>query len=207
MRLSGRLLYRKLTTRLSEWCDKTLGGARYPHFLTNVAALLIVHAKCRGLVQGDMVGPVASDFILWIVARRVMDVPFPGDVTGMDCDDRAANATGFRAPAHAITNLQRSWHIDASGSFAVRPMLLLLSVIASSAPRPDWSKSLPKRAAAECLVASPTLRMQLVSTTRREISIGRSYRGRHGVNGIVMIDGAASTAALTDLRGSNRTKV
>lgn len=61
----------------------------------------------RGLVQGDVIGLVALDFILRLVGCSMVDVAFVIDVPFMDFDDFSAHAPGFRIPAHVIANLER----------------------------------------------------------------------------------------------------
>ena len=45
----------------------------------------------RGLVQGDMIGLVALDFILRLVRWSMVDVAFVIDVPSMDFDDFSAH--------------------------------------------------------------------------------------------------------------------
>jgi hypothetical protein len=71
----------------------------------------------RDLVQGDVIGLVALDFILRLVRCSMVDVAFVIDVPSMDFDDFSAHPPGFRIPAHVIANLERLDHSSAARLF------------------------------------------------------------------------------------------
>jgi hypothetical protein len=58
------------------------------------------------LMQGDVIGPVALDFILRIVRRGVVDVPLVVDVLGMHAQDMAAHPAGLGVPADMVAALE-----------------------------------------------------------------------------------------------------
>ena len=64
----------------------------------------------RGLVQGDVIGLVALDFILRLVRGGMMYVTFVVDVPSVHFGDFPAHSPGFRIPAHVIANLERLDH-------------------------------------------------------------------------------------------------
>lgn len=60
----------------------------------------------------DMVGLVALDFILRGVGRGVVRMTLVVKVAGMDGDDPARNAPGFRIPGDMIADLEVVTHVD-----------------------------------------------------------------------------------------------
>ena len=66
----------------------------------------------------DMIGPVALDFVLWIVRACVVDISFVINVSGMDFDDFTADAAGLRVPGHVIANLESLYRRMRLGGFA-----------------------------------------------------------------------------------------
>jgi hypothetical protein len=67
-------------------------------------------SQYRRLVQGNVVGLVALDFILRLVPSGMVDVAFVIDVPFMHFDDFSTYPSGFRIPAHVIANLERFDH-------------------------------------------------------------------------------------------------
>src|SRR5256885_13470349 len=63
-----------------------------------------------GLVQGDVIGLVALDFILWILRCSTVDVAFIIDGSLVHFNDFSTHTSGFRIPAHMIANLERFGH-------------------------------------------------------------------------------------------------
>jgi hypothetical protein len=64
----------------------------------------------RALVGGNMVGLAALDLVLRRLGARVMRVALVIEVVGMNPDDRAADATGFRVPPDPISHLESLRH-------------------------------------------------------------------------------------------------
>src|SRR5438552_1956021 len=64
------------------------------------------------LVQGDMVGLVAFDFVLGLVLAGVVDVSFVVHVLCVHLDDFPADPPGLRIPAYTVTHLESLCHID-----------------------------------------------------------------------------------------------
>ena len=52
----------------------------------------------RGLVEGDVLGLVALDFVLRFAPARMVNVAFVVDVSSVDFDDFTAHPAGFRIP-------------------------------------------------------------------------------------------------------------
>src|SRR5260221_11742591 len=66
--------------------------------------------RSPGLVQGDVIGLVALDFILRIIRRSTVNIAFIFDGSLMHFDDFSAHTSSFRIPAHVIANLERLGH-------------------------------------------------------------------------------------------------
>jgi hypothetical protein len=62
----------------------------------------------------DVIGLVASDFVLRIVTGGMMHVAFIVDVSRMHFNNDAANPARFRVPANVISNLESPGHGFAS---------------------------------------------------------------------------------------------
>jgi hypothetical protein len=58
------------------------------------------------LVQGDVIGLVALDFVLRLVRAGTVNVAFVINVSSMDFDDFSAHPPGFRIPAHVIADFE-----------------------------------------------------------------------------------------------------
>ena len=59
-----------------------------------------------GLVQGDVIGLVALDFVLRLVRGGTVNVALVIDILSMDFDDFSAHPPGFRIPAHVIADFE-----------------------------------------------------------------------------------------------------
>ena len=66
-------------------------------------------------MKGDVVCRAAFDLILGNIRARVMGIALMLDVAVMHADDRAADPSGFRVPAHAITDFERVAHNGLDG--------------------------------------------------------------------------------------------
>src|SRR5207247_3080179 len=74
-------------------------------------SLSVVHpSQHRALVQGDVVGLVALDFILWLRLARVVGVPFVVNVFCVRLDDYPADVPSLRVPGHVLAYLELSLH-------------------------------------------------------------------------------------------------
>src|SRR5258707_15347831 len=62
------------------------------------------------LVQGDVIGLVAFDFVLGFVLAGVVDVSFVVHVLCMHVDDSPADPPSLRIPAYTITHLESPRH-------------------------------------------------------------------------------------------------
>src|SRR6188472_1660185 len=67
-------------------------------------------SQYRGLVEGDVVGLVALDFVLRLGLARMVSVAFVVDVSSVDFDDFTAHPAGFRIPTDAVANCKRLDH-------------------------------------------------------------------------------------------------
>jgi hypothetical protein len=76
--------------------------------------------QCSTLVQSDMIGFVALDFVLWIILARVVDVASVIQVLGVNTRDAAANPASLRVPAQVITDFECFSHSCHSGLAAAR---------------------------------------------------------------------------------------
>jgi hypothetical protein len=56
-------------------------------------------------MQGDVIGPIALDFILRFIRACMVNVTFVGDVASMHFHDFSMHPIGLRIPAHVIANL------------------------------------------------------------------------------------------------------
>src|SRR5437773_10268147 len=84
-------------------------------------SLSVVHpSQHRALVQGDVVGLVALDFILWLSLARVVGVPFVINVFRVHLDDFPADVPSLRVPGYVIVHFELSLH-DGPSRFG-RPM-------------------------------------------------------------------------------------
>lgn len=61
-------------------------------------------------MQGDVIGPVAFDFVLRIVCARVMGVALIGQIPGVHLDDGAAHVSRLGVPGHVISSLESFGH-------------------------------------------------------------------------------------------------
>jgi hypothetical protein len=61
-------------------------------------------------MRGDVIGPVALDLVLRRVRTGATPMTLVVEVTFMNPDDRAADATGFRVPRDPIADLERFSH-------------------------------------------------------------------------------------------------
>src|SRR6516225_2428159 len=68
------------------------------------------------LVQGNVIGFVAFDFVLGLVLAGVVDVSFVIYVLCIHLDDFPADPSGLRIPAHMVTHLESSRHPSMSGT-------------------------------------------------------------------------------------------
>src|SRR5216117_1112520 len=74
-------------------------------------SLSVVHpSQHRALVQGDVVGLVALDFILWLSLARVVGVPFVINAFRVHLDDCPADVPSLRVPGYVIAHLELSLH-------------------------------------------------------------------------------------------------
>src|SRR6266481_1583139 len=64
------------------------------------------------LVQGNVIGLVAFDFVLGFVLAGVVDVSFVIHVRRMHLDDFPADPPSLRIPAYTVTHLESLCHID-----------------------------------------------------------------------------------------------
>src|SRR5712692_10097864 len=64
------------------------------------------------LVQGDVIGLIAFDFVLRFVLAGVVDVSFVVHVLRMHLDDFPADPPSLRIPAYTVTHLESLCHID-----------------------------------------------------------------------------------------------
>src|SRR5262245_50149724 len=64
-------------------------------------------------MQGDMIGLVALNLVLWVIRAGVMDVALIGHIFGMHPRDPAGDPACLGIPAHVIADLEYSRH-DAS---------------------------------------------------------------------------------------------
>src|SRR4249920_3155500 len=76
----------------------------------------------RGLVEGDVIGLVALDFILRLVWGGTVNVTFVIDGSSMHFDDFSAHPPGFRIPAHVIANLERLDHGLCPGRVSIKKL-------------------------------------------------------------------------------------
>ena len=63
-------------------------------------------------VHRDVVGLIALDLILRLIFASVVRVPFVVDVSGVHLDNRPADVTRLRVPAHMIPDLEFFLHVD-----------------------------------------------------------------------------------------------
>jgi hypothetical protein len=70
--------------------------------------------QCSTLVQGNMIGFVASDLVLWIVHVGVVDVAFVVYVLGVHPHDTSADPARFGIPTHVIADLEYLGHDEIS---------------------------------------------------------------------------------------------
>jgi hypothetical protein len=61
------------------------------------------------LVEGNMIGLVALDLVLWIIRARVMDITFVVHVPGVQANNMAADPASFGIPAHVIARFEPQW--------------------------------------------------------------------------------------------------
>src|SRR5438874_11307240 len=71
---------------------------------------IIEASQRRALVQGDVIGLVALDFILWLSLARVVRVPFVINVLHVHLDDSPADVPSLRVPGYVIAHLELSLH-------------------------------------------------------------------------------------------------
>jgi hypothetical protein len=67
-------------------------------------------AQRLALVQSDMSGFIAFDFVLRLIFAGVMNVAFVIHVLAVHAHDLAADPAGFRIPAHAIADFESLGH-------------------------------------------------------------------------------------------------
>src|SRR6266481_5684881 len=67
------------------------------------------------LVQGDVSGLVAFDFVLGFVLAGVVDVSFVVHVLCMHLDEFPADPPGLRIPAYPVTHLESLRHRSTPG--------------------------------------------------------------------------------------------
>ena len=70
--------------------------------------------QCTAFVNRDMIGFVALDFVLRIVAGSVVRVALPVKIALVNFSDRPADVAGFRVPAYVIANLEMFTHAKLS---------------------------------------------------------------------------------------------
>jgi hypothetical protein len=61
-------------------------------------------------MQGDMIRPIALDFVLGVVRAGVMGVALVIDVLHMHSHDMTGNAASLGIPAYVITDLETARH-------------------------------------------------------------------------------------------------
>jgi hypothetical protein len=61
------------------------------------------------LVEGNMIGLVALDLVLWIIRARVMEITFVVHVPGVHANNMAADLASFGIPAHVIARFESQW--------------------------------------------------------------------------------------------------
>jgi hypothetical protein len=66
--------------------------------------------QCAALMEGDMVGFIALDFILRLILARVVGIAFVVDVFGVHPHHSAADAASLGIPADMIANFEFSCH-------------------------------------------------------------------------------------------------
>ena len=64
----------------------------------------------RTFMQGDVIGLVAFDLVLWIILARVMDVALVVHVARMYPHDTTADSAGLRVPTYVITDFEGFRH-------------------------------------------------------------------------------------------------
>lgn len=64
----------------------------------------------RALVQGNVIGLIALDFVLWFVRAGVVNVTFVVDVALVHLHDFSTHAPRFRIPAHVVADLESLGH-------------------------------------------------------------------------------------------------
>src|SRR5205809_7688526 len=90
-------------------------------------SLSVVHpSQHRALVQGDVVGLVALDFILWLSLARVVGVPFVINVFTVHLDDPPDDVPSLRVPGYVIAHLEISLHTARLGLDDISPPLILM---------------------------------------------------------------------------------
>ena len=102
------------------------GSAMSGRYFRNCTPQSVDTFQHRGLVQGDVIGLVALDFILRLVPGGMVDVAFVIDVPSMDFDDFSAYPPSFRIPAYVIANLERLDHITLPVRSSVYIEILLI---------------------------------------------------------------------------------
>ncbi len=99
------------------------------------------------LVQGDMIGFVAFNLVLWIVCARVMDIAFVVHIPRVHAHDTAADPAGFGIPTHVIANFEYLRHDESPKTYEARLACIvgrtttssaLASVISRLASRDDF---------------------------------------------------------------------
>src|SRR6476659_4498732 len=75
-------------------------------FLSGMALL-----QCCALVNRDVIGLVALDFVLRVVSTRMMGVSPVFDVTCMNLGDLDADMARLGVPGHAIANFAFTGHV------------------------------------------------------------------------------------------------
>jgi hypothetical protein len=76
----------------------------------HTSPLLTCVLKGAALMGCDVICPVAFDFVLGVVFRRVMNMTLVVEVRGVDRDDGPRHAACLRIPAHVIADLKSPSH-------------------------------------------------------------------------------------------------
>jgi hypothetical protein len=80
-------------------------------------------------VHSDVIGLVAFDFVLRVVATRVMPVSLVAEISLVDFDDPTGHVSGFRVPPYAIT--EPEFHDELKRTKAVKAMATPAGVISN----------------------------------------------------------------------------
>src|SRR5258708_3927480 len=86
------------------------------------------------LVQGNVIGLVAFDFVLGFVLAGVVDVSFVVHVRHMHLDDSPADPPSLGIPAYTVTHLESLCHPSTPGTSCRGPLNHLMPLILCGLP-------------------------------------------------------------------------